>query len=105
MQRVLIGILLGMLLSASSAWALRVERPPEFQPEWDTNRITQLNNYLLGVWNVLNGRYALDITTSDPDGSRRGSKGEMVLYDPGASEELCINVDNATDFDCVALTP
>jgi hypothetical protein len=103
MKRLLIGIMIGMLLMATPLWALRTERPPEFY-EWNTNTFTQLNNFLLQVWNVINGRYALDVTTADPDGSRRGVKGEMILYDPGASEELCVNIDGSTDWDCVSIT-
>ena len=104
MRRLLIGCLVGMALTAPSLWALRIETPPTFH-EWNSNTFTQLNNFLLQLWNVSNGKYAQDISTTDPDGSRRGTKGEMVLYDPGASEELCVNVDGATDWDCASLTP
>ena len=104
MQRLLIGMLVGMVLMATPAWGLRTERPPEFIPEWDTNRITQLNNFLLGMFNIFNGRYQLEITTSDPDGVRRGEKGEMILFDPGANEEFCVNIDGATDWECTDLT-
>lgn len=104
MRRLLVGILCGCLLSAPPLWALRIERPSEFF-EWNTNTFTQLNNLLLGFFNVVNGRYQMDVVTSDPDGNRRGNRGELVLYDPGASEEFCVNVDGATDWDCAALTP
>ena len=104
MKRLFLGIVIGIAIAAPPLWALRIERPPEFVPEWSTNRITQLNNFLLGLWNLSNGRYQLDVTTSDPDGSRRGQKGEQVLYDPGANEEFCVNIDGATDWDCASLT-
>jgi len=104
MGRVLLGMVLGLCLGSMEAMALRLARPPTFT-EWNTNTFTQLNDVLLQLWNVSNGRYTNDVVTVDPDGSRRGTKGEQVLYDPGASEELCVNVDNATDWDCAALTP
>ena len=84
-------------------WALRIERSPEFIPEWDTNRITQLNNFLLGVWNILNGRYQYEIVTSDPDGSRRGEKGECLYFDT-TTDRLCCNSDGVVDWRCVDLT-
>lgn len=104
MRLFLLGVGIGMCLSAPPLWALRVARPPEFY-DWNTNTFTQLNDTLLGFFNVINGRYQVDVSTTDPDGSRKGSKGEMVLYDPGASEELCLNVDGSSDWDCVALNP
>ena len=104
MSRFLLGVLIGMALVSPSLWALRLDRPPEFA-EWNTNTFTQLNNVLLQIFNVLNGRFQTNVSTIDPDGVRRGAKGEFVLYDPGASEELCQNVDGLLDWDCVALTP
>ena len=103
MWQLVVGILVGMAMSAPSSWALRIARSPEFY-EWNTNTFSQLNQFTLDVWNTLNGRYQVDIVTTDPDGSRRGNRGELVLYDPGASEEWCVNVDAATDWDCAALS-
>ena len=98
------GCLIGIVISAPPLWALRFARPPTFT-EWNSNTFTQLNDVLLQIFNVINGRYAVDVSVADPDGSRRCAKGELVLYDPGASEELCVCVDGALDWDCAALTP
>ena len=102
MPRLLLGVLLGMALSAPSVLALRVARPPEFY-EWNTNTMTQLNDVLLGFFNVVNGRYAADVVTVDPDGSRRGTAGEAVLFDTG-TDQWCVNVDGATVWKCVNLS-
>jgi len=104
MRRMLVGVLVGMALAAPPLWALRFARPPTFT-EWDSNTFSQLNDVLLQIWNAINGRIQFDVVTSDPDGSRRGNKAECVLYDPGATEEWCCNVDGATDWDCEALEP
>ena len=104
MRRFLVGLLFGSCLSLPSALAYRISRPPIFT-EWTPSSFAQLNDVLLQIFNVINGRYSLDISTSDPDGSRRCTKGELVLYDPGASEELCVCVDGSTDWDCSALSP
>ena len=103
MRRLLIGVLLGMALSAPSLWALRTNRPSEFY-EWNSNNFAVLNNTLLGFWNTLNGRYQIDRVTVDPDGSRPCSVGEQVFYDTG-TDQLCICATEATKvWKCVNLT-
>ena len=103
MRRVLGGILVGMALMASPVWALRTERPPEFHA-WDSNTFTQLNGVLLGFWNTLNGRVALDRVTVDPDGSRACSVGEQVYFDTG-TDQLCVCATASTKaWVCVNLT-
>ena len=103
MPRLLLGVLIGMALSAPSVWALRVARPPEFY-EWNTNTMTQLNDVLLGFFNVVNGRYTHDVVTSDPDGTRNGDAGQGVLWMNGATATWCMNTASTTDWDCVGLT-
>ena len=104
MKRLLLGCLIGMAVTAPSLWALRTERPPEFtQVEWNSNTLTQLNNWLLQAWNVLNGNYAFDVVTVDPDGSRRGVAGEAVVYNNAGTVVLCVNTNDATDWDCATL--
>ena len=100
-KSVLVGVVVGMCLTAPASWALRTERPPEFH-EWNTNTFTQLNTHLLNFWNILNGRYAVDVVTVDPDGSRRGDVGEAVLFDTG-TDQWCVNV-GGTSWKCVNLT-
>ena len=94
MKRLLFGILIGMGLMATPTLALRTERPPEFQ-EWNTNTFAQLNNLLLGLWNTLNGRYQVDRVTTDPDGSRPCSVGELVYFDTG-TDQLCVCANAST---------
>lgn len=103
MKRVFLGIILGLLISAPSVLALRVARPPEFT-EWNTNTFSQLNQFLLSMWNITNGRYHMDRVTSDPDGSRSCTVGEQVFYDTG-TDQLCICAVEATKkWNCTDLT-
>lgn len=101
MGRVLLGLLLGLLLSLPAAWAYRTERPQAIT-DWNPNTFSQLNNTLLQQWNVLNGRYQMDVVTVDPDGSRKGDVGEAVLFDTG-TDQLCVNV-GGTVWKCVNLS-
>ena len=103
-MRFLLGLIVGVVFVSAPLWAYRTEQPPTFTDLSDPNQLTQLNNILLQLWNVLNGRVALNVTTTDPDGSLLGDKGQPILYDPGDDEQLCINV-GGTNWDCVALTP
>lgn len=102
MKRLLLGILIGLSLAAPSAMALRIASPPTFSGDWDTNKLAQLNQALIDIWNVLNGRYQMDVVTVDPDGSRKGTAGEMVLFDSG-TDQLCVNVGGLV-WHCVNLS-
>ena len=102
MKRLLAGILIGFCLMAEPIPALRIAQPITFT-EWDTNTFSQLNDVLLQMYNLTNGRYAFDIVTSDPDGSRRGDKGECVYFDT-TTDQFCCNADSAVDWRCVNIT-
>ena len=103
MKRTAIGILIGVALCAPQAFALRIAHPIEFH-EWNTNTFSQLNDVLLQIFNVINGRYAMNVVTADPDGSLPCSVGEQVLFDTG-TDQLCICVTAATKvWKCVNIT-
>lgn len=102
MRRILLGVLLGLALAAPGAGAFRTEQPPTFSA-WTTNTFAQLNATLLSLWNVTNGRYQVDVVTVDPDGSRKGTTGEAVLFDTG-TDQWCVNVDSETAWKCVNLS-
>ena len=91
MRKVLLGVMLGMALTAQPLWALRIGKPAVIQ-EWTPAAFAQLNSALEGLWNLTNGRYAIDITTTNPDSSRQGQPGESVIYNNAGSYKLCVNV-------------
>ena len=103
-MRCLAAFCLGWLLATTPVWAFRMSQP-DVITEWNENTFAQLNNALLQLWNITNGRYTPDVTTTDPDGSRVGSQYDVIIYDPAAgSSEICVNVDGATDWDCATLS-
>ena len=103
MKRFLFGLVVGAALCAPPVFALRIARPPEFH-EWNSNTFSQINDSLLQIWNVLNGRYQLDVVTTTPKNVRKGSKGEAVLFDTG-TDQYCINVGGTiTSWSCTNLT-
>ena len=101
-MRILLGVILGMALSAPFVDAFRMSQPPTFS-EWTPNTFSQLNTVLADLHNLTNGRYQLDVVLVDPDGSRKGNKGEMVFFDSG-TDQLCINSTGATVWKCVNLS-
>ena len=103
MRKLLVGILVGMALCSAPVFALRIARPAEFH-EWNTNTFTQLNDTLLQLWNLSNGRYQLDRVIVDPDGSRACSTGEQVLFDTG-TDQICVCITPSTKaWSCVNIT-
>ena len=103
MKGVIIGIIVGCSISAPPLWALRIARPITFT-ELDANSIPQLNDILLQIYNVINGRYQVDVVTVDPDGARGCSVGEAVLFDT-ATDRWCVCVNSSTkQWNCVDIT-
>lgn len=89
---------------AVPAYALRVSKPQTIN-EINSNTLTVLNGILENLWYLTNGRYTPASTTTDPDGSLKGDKYDIIIYDPAAgNEEFCVNVDGSTDWDCATLT-
>jgi len=54
--------------------------------------IARLNTILEEMWDLTNGRYQLNIITSNPDGSIRGNTGDMLLLNNSGTYYLEINV-------------
>ncbi len=102
MKRFLLGLVVGATLSAPPVFALRIARPPEFH-EWNTNTFSQLNDVLLQIFNVINGRYQLAVVTTTPKNVRKGSKGELLFFDT-TTDKLCVNISGAMAWSCADLT-
>ena len=95
MGRLLLGLVLGLLLSLPTAPAFRLSSPPTVS-EWNQSTITQLNDYLESLQQVVNGRYTMDVTTTNPNGSRAGTQGDTVFYSNGGSYKFCVNTSATT---------
>ena len=103
MRRLCLGIAIGMTLCAPPLFAYRMAKPPTFLT-WNSNTFTQLNDVLLQLWNISNGRHTMDRVTADPDGTRPCSVGESVFFDT-AVDQLCIcAVESTKKWNCANLT-
>lgn len=103
MKKLIIGIIIGFLVGGSSAYALRIQKPPVIT-EFNKNSIAQLNDTLAKLWNVTNGRYQLDIVTTNPDGATKGDIGDMLLLNSGGTYYLEINTTGSTVWRGTALS-
>jgi hypothetical protein len=103
MKRLAIGILMGMAICAAPVYALRMSAPPTFY-DWNNNTFSQLNDVLLMLFNISNGRYQMDRVTVDPDSTRPCSVGEMVYFDTG-TDQICVCASATTKtWNCANLT-
>lgn len=107
MRRIVLwGVVWMILLTANDVSALRSEKPQPFS-RWDCPSFTRLNNTLSDFWNILNGRYNLDSITTDPNGNRNGTRGELVYSFFSGDEYLCVNSSSpspGTTWTCVNIT-
>jgi hypothetical protein len=69
-----------LVLLCTSAYALRVPKPPTLTEPLKEDNISQLNKYLESVWHMQYGRYELDIVTSP---KTKANNGEMWLVQTG----------------------
>ena len=88
MKNFLLGIFLGSFISI--ALAGKISTPP---PLSDISPALQA--YLKEISQNIN---KFQITTSAPDGTRKGVKGEPILYNNSGSFTLWINIDGDIDW-------
>ena len=104
MRKFLCGFICGAIIFSSTAFAYRAPRPHQMTMPWTDNQVVELNNILEDFWNIDNGRYTMDITTTNPDGNTTGDVGDAVLYNNSGTYYYEINVDGGTTWVGVALT-
>lgn len=84
-----------LLLVAVPVWAMRVKKPATFTDLHDTNQLSELNTMLAEFFNLSNGRYTLENLSVNPNGQRKGQKGDLVyatfLDGNVTAEHVCVN--------------
>ena len=104
-RRSLIAVVILSFLTVP-VFAYRTEEPSPIS-EWDCPSFSRLNHYLHELWNITNGRYNLDTLTATPDGTRQGTRGELVYAAYGGDEYICVNSSTTaqgTTWTCVNIT-
>jgi hypothetical protein len=94
MRKFIVGLILGSLLVNGISYAYRIPKPQRITG-FDQNGLVILNETLEQLWDVTNGRYSLNTTTTNPDGSLQGNGGDMILLNTGGNYYLEINTTGA----------
>lgn len=103
MKRFIIGFILGSVLVSSVTYAYRIPKPQRIT-DFDQNGLVILNETLEQLWDVTNGRFVINITTSNPDGSLKGNVGEMILFNNSGTYYLAINTTGAKIWRSIELS-
>ena len=78
-----------LLLIAQPVFAGTISSPPP------SDIPVQTQEFLFDVWQNINRP---EVVTSDPNGSRKGKKGEMVLFNNSGTFTLEVNTDGDTTW-------
>lgn len=88
---IIIGLIFGTIITVSAAL---VSSPPPLSDKWE-DASSILLHYLREISANI---HRLDVVTTNPDGSRVGKKGDMILLQTGGKHYLEINTDSSTTW-------
>jgi hypothetical protein len=89
-MRIKIIILIVLVVFAGYSYAANLSQPPI-----DRKMPIQTRQYLKEIADKNN---IFEVTTTAPNGSRRGKKGEGIIYDDSGTLELWVNYDGDTTW-------
>jgi len=93
-MKLIYGIILGFILSACVAFADKISAPP---PLKDAN----VFHYFRQIYENL---HRLEVVTSNPDGSRSGLRGDMLLLQTGGTSYIQVNTNSVQEWRGIALS-
>jgi len=96
-------LVLTIMFLTQPCFAYRVSKPLAIT-DYNARGLVIINENFERIWDVTNGRYNLNIMTTNPDGSVDGDVGDMILLYIGGNYYLEINVDGGTIWRGVQLT-
>ena len=96
-------IILVLFSVCFAAYAFRLGTPPRITDINDKNAIAQLNLFLEDMQELSKGRYTLDIVTTNPDGTRNGDVGDIILFNNSGTYYLEVNTTGSTVWRGVVL--
>lgn len=98
----IIGLIIGILLNGIS-YAYRFGKPAKITA-FDNNALVVINDTFERLWDLSNGRFNLDIVTSNPDGSLNGNIGDMLLFNNSGTYYFEVNTTGAKVWRGTVLT-
>lgn len=103
MKKLIIGVIAGSILTAATAQAYRIVSPTRIT-DYDQRGLVVINDNFKKIWDITNGRYNIDITEINPDGTDKGDVGDIILLNNSGDYYLEVNVNGGTTWRGVALT-
>ena len=91
MKKFIFGFLIGSILfGVLNSYAYRMPKPTKIT-ELNETSLVYLNEVLEQLWNITNGRFSLNISTTVPNGNLEGKAGDVIIYNNAGTLELWIN--------------
>jgi hypothetical protein len=87
MKKLILGIILGSLLTTGISYAYRIPKPQRIT-DFNHNGLVILNQNLEDLWDLTNGRYNLDVKSSTP--TSIPTEGTMIAYSSGGVYRIYI---------------
>lgn len=88
MRRFIVGVVMGFLLATGLAWASHTPSPPPSIKDRDT---------LLYLRKLHQSLHNIEITTTDPNGSRRGMNGDVIIFNDSGTYRWRVNVSTTPE--------
>lgn len=80
-----------LLMTVLTATAFRIVRPPQISLPLDRDQVNQLNNFTEDVWNLQNGEFNFDISTTV---KTNADNGDMWFIITGGTVRLQFKANN-----------
>ena len=102
MKRFITGLIIGLCLTGIS-YGYRISKPQRIT-DFDQRGLVVVNENFERLWDVTNGRYQLDITTTNPDGNTNGDVGDVIMLNNSGTYYLEVNTTGAKIWRGIQLT-
>ena len=103
MKKFILGLILSSLIFGGISYAYRIPKPFRIT-DFDQKNLVILNETLENLWDLSNGRFSLDIVTTNPDGNIKGNVGDILLFNNSGTYYLAINVTGLKVWRSILLT-
>ncbi len=102
-MKTIISFIIGFTLATGIVYGYRISKPQRIT-DFDQKGLVVVNENFERLFDLTNGRYALNITTTNPDGNLKGDVGDMILANTNSIYYLEINTTGAKIWRGVQLT-
>ena len=91
MRKFIAGLVLGLMFTTGVAYGYRIAKPLPIN-EINPNTLVELNAVLEKLWNITNGRYTPETTSSAP--TIAAGEGDLKVYSSGGVYRIYIYLND-----------